>query len=278
MRVKRFKLSEPPQGAVALITGSGSGIGRCFALRLASMGYDVALVGLSEEPLQKTEQLIESETTGREVRVWTKAIDLSKSDSSEQLIEWCGEMQIEPLVVINNAGMFAFCDTVQLASETIERLITLHCLTLAKLSRHFAKEMSERGEGGYILNMASYSQWMPFPGISLYGASKSFVKGFSVGLAKEVEDRGVVVSAISPAGVATPLYGLPDKLQHLGIKLGALITADRCAKRGLNALSRGRRHIVPDWWNIAFIPICKMMPRFVERWLRKKTMKFQKRV
>ncbi len=276
MRESRFKLNRPPKGSVALITGAGSGIGRCYAARLSAMGYDLALVDINRDAVQETAQQISAARS--DCRVAICAMDLAKSDSAERVIEWCREERIEPTVLINNAGIFAFCDTIELEMATIERLLMLHCMTLTKLSRHFAKEMSATGTGGYILNMSSYSQWMPFPGISLYGASKSYVRGFSVGLSKEVEERGVVVTAISPAGVATPLYGLPDTLQRLGVRVGALITADSCARRGLRALGRGRRHVVPDWWNMTFIPFLKYMPRFIERGLRRKTMKFQKKV
>ena len=62
----------------------------------------------------------------------------------------------------------------------------------------------------------------------------------------------------------------------LGFILGVLISADRCARAGLRALWRGRRSIVPDWWNRLWIPICKMLPMWIIRPLRKFTMQFQK--
>lgn len=79
-----------------------------------------------------------------------------------------------------------------------------------------------------------------------------------------------------PAGVATDLYGLTPYWQRIGRKLGVLITPDSCARRGLKALWRGRRCIVPDWWNRAWIPFCKVLPMWVLRPVRRFTMKFQK--
>lgn len=87
---------------------------------------------------------------------------------------------------------------------------------------------------------------------------------------------GIRVTAVCPAGVATDLYGLTPYWQRIGCKLGVLITPDSCARRGLKALWRGRRCIVPDWWNRAWIPFCKVLPMWVLRPVRRFTMKFQK--
>ena len=89
--------------------------------------------------------------------------------------------------------------------------------------------------------MSSYSLWMPFPGLALYSASKAYMRSFSVAFAKEVRDRGIRVTAVCPAGVATDLYGLTPRWQRIGKRLGVLITPDNCARRGLLALWRGRR-------------------------------------
>ncbi len=96
---------------------------------------------------------------------------------------------------------------------------------------------------------------MPFPGLALYSASKAYMRSFSVAFAKEVRERGIRVTALCPAGVATDLYGLTPYWQRIGRKLGVLITPDSCARRGLKALWKGRRCIVPDWWNRAWIPL-----------------------
>ena len=120
--------------------------------------------------------------------------------------------------------------------------------------------------------MSSYSLWMPFPGLALYSASKAYLRSFSVAFAKEVREHGIRVTAVCPAGVATDLYGLTPRWTRLGV----LITADSCARRGLRALWRGRRCIVPDWWNRVWIPLCKMLPMWVLRPVRRFTMKFQK--
>jgi short-subunit dehydrogenase len=178
-------------------------------------------------------------------------------------------------VLINNAGMFSFCDILNTPIERIQRIIYLHDITSTLNCRLYAADMIKRG-GGRILNMSSYSIWMPWPGLSLYSASKAYLRAFSIAFAKEVCEKDVYVTAVCPAGIATDLYGLSKKWQKIGLKIHALSTPKFCARRGLNSLWRRRRSVVPDWWMILLIPILEYLPMFILRWIRSFTKKWQK--
>lgn len=263
-----------PGSAWALVTGAGSGIGRCYALRLAALGYNLVLAGNRPEPLETVRR--EVETSSPETRIRTVSIDLARIGAAEELHDFTRREGIEIDVVINNAGIFSFCDILHTPPERIERIILLHDLTNTEMCRLYAADMVRRGCRGHILNMSSYSLWMPFPGLSLYSASKAYLRAFSVAFAKEVREHGIRVTAVCPAGVATDLYGLTPRWQRIGLRLGVLISADACARRGLRGLWRGRRTVVPDWWNRIWIPLCKLLPMWVIRPLRRYTMQFQK--
>lgn len=310
--------------AWALVTGAGSGIGRCFALRLAQLGYRLVLVGNDLRKLESVQAELRA-LDDAEVRVIS--CDLARAEAARELYERVRAAGIDVDVLINNAGIFSFRDILRTPAERIERVIMLHCLTATQLCRLFARDMAARngfaanpeaepgavtdmatpatqtGERSgiqsvpatptgdcpgtqpaprhakrrfHILNMASYSLWMPFPGLTLYSASKAYLKCFSVAFAKEVREAGIRVTAVCPAGVATDLYGLTPRWQRIGLRLGVLISADHCARRGLWALWHGRRCSVPDWWNRLWIPLCKLLPMCVIRPIRNFTMKFQK--
>ncbi|WP_418992343.1 SDR family NAD(P)-dependent oxidoreductase [Alistipes sp.] len=263
-----------PQGSAwALVTGAGSGIGRCYALRLAALGYNLAIAGDRAEPLDGVREELAAAGCPR---VQVVVTDLARIEAAQELYDGLCGAGIAPDVVVNNAGIFSFCDVLSTPSERIERIVLLHDMTTTQLCRLYAAQMIARGVRGHILNMSSYSQWMPFPGLALYGASKAYLRTFSVAFAKEVADRGIRVTASCPAGVATDLYGLTPRWQRIGQRLGVLISADSCARRGLHALWRGRRSVVPDWWNRAWIPLCKLLPLRAIRPLRRFTMRFQK--
>lgn len=269
-----MRLGEVAKGSkTALVTGASKGIGRCYALRLADLGYNVVMVASTESELAKTAEEVRKAYPDVSVRHLAK--DLAVANAAEEMFEWTEKEGIKVDVLVNNAGMFSFCDILDTPAERIERIITLHAITATQMCRLYATDMIKRG-GGRILNMSSYSIWMPYPGLSLYSSSKAYLKSFSVAFSKEVKEKGVTVTAICPAGIATDLYGLSRDLQRFGLKTGILMSPESCARRGLNGMFRGRRCKVPDWWFRLFIPICQMLGGAPMRWLRNFTMKFQK--
>ena len=257
----------------ALVTGASRGIGRCYALQLAALGYNVLMVASGRKELL----LAADEVRTQYPNVWVRALvkDMATPTAAEELFAYTEAEGIKVDVLINNAGIFSFCDILNTPIERIQRMIYLHDITATLNCRLYAADMIERG-GGRILNMSSYSIWMPYPGLSLYSASKAYLKSFSVAFSKEVEDRGVTVTAVCPAGIATDLYGLSPRLQRFGLRTGVLMSPESCARRSLRAMFLGVRCKVPDWWFRLFIPIAQAVGGPVMRWLRNFTMKFQK--
>ncbi len=255
----------------ALVTGASTGIGRQYAEQLAELGYNLIIVSRTESLL---EELAAELRKKYDIDVIVHAKDLATTTAAEELFAWSEAEGLKIDVLINNAGMFSFCDIANTPIERIKRAITLHDITNTLLCQLYGNDMAERG-GGYILNMSSFSIWMPFPGLSLYSASKAYLKSFSVAYAKEMRDKKVYVTAVCPGGIATDLYGLTKHWQGIGLKIHALSTPKFCARRGLNSLWRKRKCIVPDWWMRLFIPICLVLPGFAMRWLRNFTAKWQ---
>lgn len=262
-----------PGSKTALVTGASRGIGRSYALQLAALGYNLLMVASGEKELLATAD----EVRRLSPKVWVRTLvkDLATPTAAEELFAYTESEGIKVDVLINNAGIFSFCDILNTPIERIQRMIYLHDITSTLNCRLYAADMIKRG-GGRILNMSSFSIWMPYPGLSLYSASKAYLKSFSVAFSKEVESRGVTVTAICPAGIATDLYGLSPKLQRFGLRTGILMSADSCARRSLRAMFRGVRCKVPDWWFRLFIPVCQMVSGPVMKWLRGFTMQFQK--
>ncbi|MCH5334726.1 MAG: SDR family NAD(P)-dependent oxidoreductase [Alistipes sp.] len=262
-----------PGTKTALVTGASSGIGYAIADRLAGLGYNI--IAVSENAVQLAEAAEKLQQAHQAVKVTVHQADLAESDAAERLFEWsCGE-GFEVDVLINDAGMFSFLDVLDTPVERIRRILLLHDMTTIMLCRLFGERMAARGEG-HILNMSSYSLWMPFPGLALYSASKACLRSFSIAFAKEMREHGVKVTALCPAGVSTDLYGLSKSLQKLGLRLGVLISPESCARRGLKAMWRGRKSSVPGWWNRLGIPFCLYMPGWMTRILRRYTKRFQR--
>ena len=256
----------------ALVTGASTGIGRQYAEQLAALGYNLIVVARTEQLLEELAAELREKYS---IEVVVHAKDLSTLTAAEELFAWSEQEGLKVDVLVNNAGMFSFCDIANTPAERIKQAIMLHDITNTLLCQLYGNDMAERG-GGYILNMSSFSIWMPFPGLALYSASKAYLKSFSVAYAKEMRDKKVHVTAVCPGGIATDLYGLSKKWQGIGLKIHALSTPKFCARRGLNSLWRKRKCIVPDWWMRLFIPFCLLLPRFAMNWLRAFTAKWQK--
>ena len=169
---------------------------------------------------------------------------------------------IVPLLLINNAGIFDFRAVERLSPRRLDLYIDLHIRALTHLSRSVAMLMAERGEGGYILNMSSMSCWMPMPGIALYSATKAYIRAFSRALRIEVKELGVSVTVACPGGIATNLFGLPPKLQRLGVKLHALDTPQRFVKKALRRTLQGRAQYINGGLNRMAIVTVASLPEW----------------
>ena len=252
----------------ALVTGASSGIGFAIARRLAiHYGYNLILVSHNDKRLETALRTISPLCPN--LQLISVNIDLALHGAARKLFSECAARNIHPQVIVNNAGVFIFNDLIDTDINRIERLLYLHVFTVTETCRLFGAEMARNG-GGYILNMASYSAWMPFPGIALYNASKAYIRNFSKSIAGELKNRNIGITAVAPAGVATDLYGLSPKLQRVGLKLGVLMSPEKVARKALKAMFKKKRHTVPGWYNRLFIPFLLFMPQTFLRFIHKK--------
>ena len=122
--------------------------------------------------------------------------------------------------------------------------------------------MRERG-GGHIVLMSSVTAWTPFPTISHYAATKSYLRSFGQSLWYEMRGSGVTVTTVFPSAVDTPLYSLGDGARRWLRRLGIMQTADEVARRALRAARRGRRRCFPSLLTKIEVAICYLLPSWV---------------
>ena len=241
----------------ALVTGASSGIGRAYALRLAARGYGIVVV--SDRPEQNEEVAREIRRLGAEAL--PLHADLTQPDAPERLHARCRRDGIEVEVLVSNAGILHFAQLVRTEPAAIDRIVALHCTAPAKLCRLFA-DMRRRGRG-YILLMSSMTAWTPFPTMSLYGATKTFLKNFGRSLRYELHASGVSVTTVFPGAVDTPLYELDPARRRQLRRAGIMRTADEVAAAGLRALFRRRSRCIPGLPTKIAIGLCRLLPACV---------------
>ena len=240
----------------ALVTGASSGIGLEYARQLAGAGHNILVVSNRRE-------MNDAVATGIRDRYGVEAVpvyaDLSDPDSAEELYCFCRDMGAEVDILVSNAGLLHFARLSSTDSVAIDRIIALHCTTPVKLCRLFSADMCRRREGRILL-MSSITAWTPYPTMSLYGATKSFLRNFGTSLRLELRGSGVSVTTVFPGAVDTPLYNLPERHRRILRSTGLMLSASDTARRGLHAMMRGRARSIPGWAAKAGVLLCRLLP------------------
>lgn len=240
----------------ALVTGAASGIGLCIARELAGRGYDVVMVDIQEEKILEVSRAV-AETF--QVAAYPVCMDLSSPDAAKVLFDYCRQKEWIIDVLVNNAGIFFFDETVRVAEEKVLACIRLHIETPTMLCRLFGAEMKNRN-GGYILMLSSLAVWMPYPGLTLYAATKRYLKTFAKAFHHEMADYNVGVTTLCPGAVDTSLYGLNERLTKIAINSGIMMKPEKLAKKAVNAMFRKRTLLIPGFVNRFFLPLLAMLP------------------
>ena len=164
--------------------------------------------------------------------------------------------------------MLLFSTLVNTAPERLATIVDLHCTTTTLLCRYYGEKMKERRKGR-ILIMSSSTAWLPYPTISHYGATKAYLKSFASALWYELHRYGVSVTSVYPGAVDTPFYKLSDKMRRRFVSLGIMMRPETIAKRGIKAMMRGRRRLVPGFFTKLVVAICAILPaRVLDLFLR----------
>ena len=273
----------------ALVTGASSGIGLQYATALArDYQSDLLLVSNQQQELMQVAQDLAERYKVKTLPLYA---DLSKPDAAEQLHQYCLDNKLKVDILINNAGVFFFNPLVETTMPRFERMLMLHVVTVAKLTRLFAEDMVNRQlsdderqqsvlgrprKKGYILNMSSMSAWMAYPGIQTYNATKAFIYNFSKSLWYELYPQGVNITVMTPGAVDTALFGLAPNLRKLAVNLTVSIPPEKLVKHALKRMFQGKKTDMPGIINHLSTPLLKHTPDWLVRLTYRWAAQFQK--
>ncbi|MGW2382128.1 SDR family oxidoreductase [Streptomyces sp. NPDC001658] len=187
-------------GQLVLVTGAGSGIGRATAFAFAEAGARVVAVDRDAEAAARTAEL--SRLLGAP-RSWAETVDVSDEQAMEKLAAKVAAEYGVVDVLVNNAGIGlggSFFDT---TPEDWKKVLDVNLWGVIHGCRLFGRQMTERGQGGHIVNTASAAAYQPSKALSAYGTSKAAVLMLSECLRAELAGQGIGVSAICPGFVNT---------------------------------------------------------------------------
>lgn len=180
-----------------LVSGGTSGVGLAVAKRLAKDGFAVYAIGRKES--EALSAAIAAQPAGRLSFV---PFDLSQVDFIPDLIR---EMKAEhgPFYgLVNNAAQGAHGLLSNMHNSEIEKLVRLNTVSPIMLTKYAMRAMMTAGEGR-IVNISSIIGSTGYSGLSVYGATKAALLGFTRSLAREVGPLGVTVNAVAPGFMET---------------------------------------------------------------------------
>ena len=247
----------------ALITGASSGIGKEFAVQLASEGYDLVLVARRADRL---EALGAELTAKHSVSCTAIPLNLAEHDACERLMNALEEKGLGVDLCINNAGFGQKGKYHEVELDRQLAMIDVNCRAVADLTHrminHMLTERKETAEG--LINLASVAAWQPGPWMSVYFASKAFVLHFSEAVYEDVKGQGLTVTALCPGGTHTEFGDIADMADAISFKFGAM-TPPPVVKAALSGFRAKQAVVVPGLFN----KLAALFSRFGTRAMRR---------
>ncbi|HEY8967322.1 MAG TPA: SDR family oxidoreductase [Candidatus Methylacidiphilales bacterium] len=232
-------MSTSKENGTVLITGASTGIGAIYADRLAKRGYDLILVARNKERLEALAARLRSET-GRSVQV--QVADLNRKSDLRKVEE---TLRIDRTItaLVNNAGIGSVAPLLESDADKMEEMIALNVTALTRLTYAAVPGFVARGKGA-VINIASVVGISPETLNGVYGATKSYVLGFTQSLQHELAEKGLRIQAVLPGATATEFWDVAG-YAHSNLPKEIVMAAEDLVDAALVGFDRGEVVTIP---------------------------------
>ncbi|NBF11274.1 SDR family oxidoreductase [Pseudomonas sp. Fl4BN1] len=186
-------------GRVALVTGSGQGIGRALAQVFAAHGAKVMVATRTQASGAETVRLIRE--AGGSAELFT--VDLSTRAAANQAVAATLEAFGGLDLLIHNAGMFPMQNLIDLSDETLEGTLAVNLKSCFWLTQAALAALRQAEHPRIVITSSVTGPRTAIPGLSHYAASKAGVNGFIRSAALELAEYGITVNGVEPGLIAT---------------------------------------------------------------------------
>jgi NAD(P)-dependent dehydrogenase (short-subunit alcohol dehydrogenase family) len=186
--------------SVAVITGAGSGMGRCLAQRLAAQGTSLALADVNEKGLAETKVLLGSPRG----KISLHLLDVAKETQMKEFAAAVEAGHGRANLLFNNAGVALLGNFEEISLENFRWLMDVNFWGVIYGTAYFLP-MLKREKRAHIINTSSLLGFVGAIGQSAYCASKFAVRGFTESLQHELKDTNVSVTCVHPGFVRTSI-------------------------------------------------------------------------
>lgn len=237
-------------GKVIIVSGAAGGIGQELVSGLSKAGAIVVATDVDEVALKKITA----------TRVQTIKGDVRKADDWEKV--FADAEALGPVyALINAVGVLkpGYLDAI--SSKDVDFHIDINVKGVILGSSIAAREFKKQGRG-HIINIASLAGVAPIPGIALYSASKFAVRGFTLALAAEVKEAGVLVTVVCPDAVKTPMLDLQKDYPEAALTFSgsAPLTPADVAEAIIAVLGKDEIEITLPFWRGVMAKTASALP------------------
>ena len=190
------------EGRTAIVTGGSRGIGREVSLRLAALGYDIAIVYVGDEN-EAAETVRDCEANGIKAKAYV--CDVSSFEETKDVVAQIRkdfEGSIE--VLVNNAGITRDGLIAFMKEQDWDSVLGVNLKGAFNMIRHTAA-LFIRNKCGRIVNISSVSGLMGNAGQANYSASKAGIVGLTKSTARELAPKGITCNAVAPGFIRTDM-------------------------------------------------------------------------
>ena len=230
-------------GKVAIVTGSGRGIGKAIAMKLAENGATLVINDVGDSaPAEQT--VTEIKNLNRQAIAIMA--DVSSSADVAKMVETAIAAYGKVDILVNNAGITRDQLTMKMTDEEWDKVLAIDLKSVFLCTRAVLRPMLKQ-RSGRIISMSSVVGIIGNAGQANYAAAKAGIIGFTKTIAKEVASRGITVNAVAPGFIDTPMTQvLPEERKQAlmnNIPLGYLGTPRDIAETVAFLASEEARYI-----------------------------------
>ncbi len=186
---------------IAIVTGSGQGIGRGIAERFAQEGATVVLADINEQTLHNTEQAL----TAQGGNVLAVRVDLSQSDQVAQLYATIMAKFGTVDVLVNNAAWaIPTAHFLDMTEDFWDKVMQINLKSVFLCSHHAVKIMADQKKHGSVVHISSFGALRAHREMSAYDAAKGAIEALTRAMAVDLAPWQIRVNAVGPGLTATP--------------------------------------------------------------------------
>jgi glucose 1-dehydrogenase len=240
-------------GKIAIVTGSGSGIGQAIAIRLASEGASI-VVDYRKHIDQAQETKSKAEAAGGKA-ILVQA-DVSKIADTQNLVDQAWQQLGRCDILVNNAGIEKEAPFWDVTEADYDAVLNVNLKGAFFLAQAFVRRLRTAKQPGRIINISSVHEDMVFPNFSTYCISKGGMRMLMRNLSVELGPLGITVNNIAPGAISTPINAelMEDKQQLnallANIPLGRMGTPDEVAGLALFLASDDAAYVTGSTYTI----------------------------